>query len=888
MTQRLYYKYWGKTGTHEENGDVWHLLPYHSLDVAAVGKILGESMGIFDYFSKRLSCHKEEIKAFIIFMCAIHDIGKFSEGFQNLCPDLFKILQNKSSRAVYQEKHWSIGYSFLLENADRIINRDRFDILDYLGSWFSAVSGHHGRPPITRLGIAFDPNQFAMEEATTFMKDVYEFFKVSEDISFLFSDEGKMKELSWILAGFMVLTDWIGSDEKSFPFKQDSIPLKEYWEKFALPNSEKATYAIGILPIKPISHRSITSLFPWIKSATLLQEVAETISVSDNGNLYILEDLTGSGKTEAALILTSRLMSAGFADGYYFALPTMATANAMHDRIELSYRKFFEAPSEPTLVLAHSSSKYRLILNQLNYETIDPEMNGEKHFRADEWLSDNRKKALLAHVGVGTIDQALLAILPAWHQSLRIFGLHRKVMIIDEVHAYDPYVNKLLRALLEFHASYGGSAILLSATLPAALKRQLLESYCKGKGRRFDDQFHLNNAYPLVTSIINEKFSEVTVNSSKQSERTVNVRLVHSEEEILANIKAVAESGKCVCWIRNTVFDAQDAYDRIFKELGADRVILFHARFTLGDRLEIEKTIVKLFGKDSTGEDRRGKIVIATQVVEQSLDIDFDYLITDLAPIDLVIQRAGRLCRHRRNSKGDRFERDDMRGIPELVIFTPELDCEISSDWYQRKFPKASYVYEHHGQLWLTADWFKRKMKFLMPDDAREMIEFVYGEDSINKFPEVLTRREDQAGGGDRAMAGLAQYNSLQLQAGYLPDGMRWMEDEKIPTRIGDIRNTVRLGKVENGQIEPYYFTGQQGDWVLSDVSISRNWVAKESEADFEMIKKVKDTMPDKGKYCIVVLLEQHDNDYIGHVLDINNRVIEINYNKTSGFKVKK
>jgi CRISPR-associated endonuclease/helicase Cas3 len=614
------------------------------------------------------------------------------------------------------------------------------------------------------------------------------------------------------------------------------------------------------------------------KQATPLQMLAEQIPISKDSNLFIIEEITGAGKTEAALILAHRLMTAGYADGLYFGLPTMATANAMHERVEQVYRKLFVETAIPALVLAHSASRQYLALENSAEESVDGDDSENAQADAKAWLYDNRKKALLAHVGIGTIDQALLAILPARHQSLRLLGLHRKVLIVDEVHAYDSYMNKLLCTLLKFHAAQGGSVILLSATLPVCARKQFLSAFTEGKG----GNTALSAAYPLVTGIVGTGFSENAVESPLALHREVKVDLVYREEDVIAKIKAAVEAGNNICWVRNTVFDAQAAYEVVGKCLNSDKIILFHARYTLGDRLLIENRIIEQFGKNSNAVTRSGKVVIATQVVEQSLDIDFDCMITDLAPIDLIIQRAGRLCRHARDERGNRIDGMNKRGVPELIVFAPPFVDEPKADWFKAVFSKAAGVYEHHGRLWLTARWFDKHKKFHMPQDARDMIEFVYGENTQGDIPESLQRQEDKAGGNDRAAAGVGQFQALNLKSGYMPDSLKWLDDEKAPTRLGDIHTTVRLARWNGEMLVPFF----NNDWKLSEVSVARYWIAKEDGTYHKAIDAAKALMPDKGKFCVVVPMVEKDGVFYGTAKNTSGKNIAVFYDTKRGLRV--
>jgi len=326
------------------------------------------------------------------------------------------------------------------------------------------------------------------------------------------------------------------------------------------------------------------------------------------------------------------------------------------------------------------------------------------------------------------------------------------------------------------------------------------------------------------------------------------------------------------------VFDAQEAYEVVNKHLNGNNIILFHARFALGDRLLIEKQIIEQFGKDSDAVTRSGKVVIATQVVEQSLDIDFDYMITDLAPIELIIQRAGRLCRHSRNKQGNHIEGRDERGIPELAIFSPFFVDEPKANWYKVVFSKAAGVYEHHGQLWLTARWFDKHKKFRMPQDARDMIEFVYGEDTQESIPNTLQRQENKADGKDKAKASMADWGKLNIKSGYMPD-TNWLDDEKVPTRLGDIQTTVRLARWNGETLVPFF----NNDWKLSEVSVKRYWIAQEDNSYSKAIDTAKALMPDKGRFCVVIPVVEKEGVFYGTAKNARGKNIEVFYDTKRG-----
>jgi CRISPR-associated endonuclease/helicase Cas3 len=574
-----------------------------------------------------------------------------------------------------------------------------------------------------------------------------------------------------------------------------------------------------------------------------------------------LEDVTGAGKTEAALILTQRLMAKGLADGLYIGLPTMATANAMYQRLGKVYRHFYQANQQPSLVLAHGarelSQDFRdsvLLAEQVQTDTDyqpghtekDQELSATAYCNA--WLADSRKKALLADVGVGTLDQALLAVLPARHQSLRLLGLGRKVLFVDEVHAYDSYMHKLLSALLEAHARQGGSAILLSATLPQTMRENLVAAFHRGL-----DQAPPNIAYPAAYPLATHTPAETVergINTRAEVKRTVNVQRLNGEDLVFAKVRNAAEHGQCVCWIRNTVKSAWQAYQNLLNSgIQAERLSLFHSRFAMIDRQAIESRILQTFGDHSNHESRKGQILIATQVVEQSLDLDFDVLISDLAPIDLLIQRAGRLRRHIRDEQGNRIrevDAEDGRGMPVFYLHAPAPVLEADANWLKPEHAGTQAVYPHLGQLWLSARLLECG-QFTMPSDARGLIEGVYSDEAQEQIPIALQDASLDAEGKAMVQKSMADFNALKLDKGYTWKSGDWDEETRIPTRLSEEESvSVALAVVDGDSLKPYADIERYA-WAMSTVKLpEREW------------KKANQQIPENLKQRIEILKDEY------------------------------
>lgn len=852
-----YYRYWGKT---EKNGTRFHLLPYHCLDVAAVGwLLLDPEKPLCQRIARQLEVTPELLRRWFTFFLSLHDIGKFAVVFQGLVPGLSSDLVKLNDRKKYTERHDSLGYCLWNDEGGL---RDRLEAEDTwlahcpnsrqlrwtLDVWMQIVTGHHGIPPKTfglYLSQHFDKQD--EEAAWHYFLAVSRMF-VTADIVDIQADKefcNRLKNASWILAGIVVLADWLGSSRNPDEFCQQEIPLDEYWQNNALPFAVKSVKNANLLPSSVAPYLNTHHLFNFITTLTPLQQWAENVELAPGNQLFILEDVTGAGKTEAALTLAHRLMASGLADGLYVALPTMATSNAMYERLGKAYRRLYADDVLPSLVLAHGarhlSEAFRKTLSfPENAETRQKYDHAEETVEAvcSAWLADSRKKALLAEVGVGTLDQALLAVLPARHQSLRCLGLARKVLIVDEVHAYDPYMNRLLQKLLEYHAAQGGSVIMLSATLPFTMRTQYLQAFCKGAGNDTPSLKEIEQ-YPLATHFPFNEQLETAVATRREVERSVTVMLLDDADDVLEQIRQAVEQGRCVCWVRNTVGDAIKTYRLLAEQgwLNNDRLSLFHSRFAMIDRQRIESETLTFFGKESTAEMRRGRVLIATQVVEQSLDLDFDLMVSDLAPIDLLIQRVGREHRHIRNAAGNRLEQDgavDQRDAPVFYLFGPPASETPEENWLKAALPGTQKVYQNVGQLWLTQQLLGTAGKLSMPGDARGLIEGVYGDEAQDGIPTSLQEMSDKAIADAYAKLGVARMNALKLSKGYsrtsAEDSGGWEDEAKIPTRLGD--DTVRVALVlPDGEGWRPYAVDENFAWDFSMVSVPRNVWLRAKEA---------------------------------------------------------
>ncbi len=935
MTDKLYFKYWAKADRDEkaENPN-FHLLPYHCLDVAAVGKILlSRNKSLLDFFVENTGLDATTFVSTALYFLAIHDIGKFSDAFQGLREDLLLQLRGRKKSKPYDLRHDSLGLLLWQEKleepfcAAHFSQQDDQDTLwdwqDFFEIWALAFTGHHGQPPkgsdrpVSRWFLP--ENIQAAEEFSQFCTTFF-LGKITYSAPDDFSAwNTQMRYLSWWLAGFAVLCDWLGSNSDFFHLHSKPLDLETYWQEIALPKAEQIIQKTDILPLSPRESVSLSHLFSFISTPTPLQKRAGDIQLGSGPHLFILEDVTGAGKTEAAFMLLHRLMASNKAEGAYFALPTMATANAMYQRTGKVYKKIYADQQDqqdqqdqgnqrtPSLVLAHGSrhlmdgfvqsvlpdctSGYDGQNNGIDNDASPAESDVAAKVSCAAWLADNRKKALLAHIGVGTIDQALLAILCSRHQSMRLLGLRNKVLIVDEVHACDAYMHKLLQTLLTFHAAAGGSAILLSATLPRSMREELLAAYSIGRGQH--GPIPENNGYPLLSMFNVAGLDEQEIATRNEVRRTLSFTLFAEEQKAVDCILEKTAQGHCVAWVCNTVADAIERYVQLQEMLAPEQIMLFHARFALGDRLAMEEQVLSFFGKNSRAEDRKGRVLIATQVIEQSLDLDFDWLISDLAPIDLLIQRAGRLRRHTRDEKGnpqlDRPDYIDKRGAPTLHVLTPDPLDDAGKDWFSAVLPKAVKVYDDHGRLWLTARYLQDKKTLQIPEDMRAAVEHVYDPESDERIPEGLVQQSQEAKTEAMTERAFARRNAICFEEGYSVDTHDWWDESVTPTRLGEESISLRLARWQDGKLCPWFATEKEKkSWSLSEVNVRQRLAAQEAvpqdkECAAAMTALKKQWAGQQNFFLLVPLLETGQGSWQGCVQNEQGEEVVIRYSMDAG-----
>lgn len=735
----LYFRYWGKARTDQESSDInYHLLPYHSLDVAAVASAWWDSSrSLRHHFSSaRGSLSEPQLKAWILFFISLHDYGKLDIRFQCKVPGVWKRLQVGLTEgveipSVHQCKQYDHGLSGLFwfdqDNRDSVAREaDGWSMLEALAAgdesgglsphwlaWMRSVAGHHGfvHPGIPdKPDLDFPstlPRTLADNDKTARLQWVHDAAGLFLEPVGLTLDDTPPNP-SNLLAGFCSVSDWMGSrsDESLFKYEpRADLDLSEYFESRRMEDAEQVLELAGLRARrKPFG--GVQRLLPAEYQPRQLQTLVDELPAQPG--VTVVEAPTGSGKTEMALAYAWRLLDANLADSIIFAMPTQATANAMLKRVEQLAKVLFE--DNPNLVLAHGNARFNEDFSRL--KTTGSTCQGEEAWaQCNAWLAESRKRIFLGQIGICTIDQVLISVLPVKHRFVRGFGVGRSVLIVDEVHAYDAYMYGLLNAVLDAQREAGGSALLLSATLNQALRDDLLASGESTLGSSPDRPA----PYPLVSWSGERGHVQAYTLPQEQlpEQRTVQTECLYSNDllpdsALCQRIIEAAENGAKVAVICNLVDVAQSLYQHFSQATTTVETDIFHARFCLHDRLAKENSVLSHYGVDR--KDHGGRILIATQVIEQSLDIDLDWLITQLCPVDLLFQRMGRLHRHAWRERPRGFEE------PVCTVLMPS----------STNYGLHGLIYANTRVLWRTVARLKGSSQITFPEAYRDWIETIY------------------------------------------------------------------------------------------------------------------------------------------------------------------
>lgn len=692
----------------------------------------------------------EEVVKLLSFLGAIHDIGKATPVFQTQPGygsshdlDVFLIDQLKVAGFTEIERfnqvfrrysHHALAGQWLLEN---------FGIKEDISS---IIGAHHGNPvnhkkDVKEQELSYLYNYFQSEDSND---PIYHLWwkeqKVIFERALKVSGYESIDDLSQIqqpgqvlLSGLLIMADWIASNTSFYPlFNVDGIESAINQDKRVEQALMRWGYEYDWDSEEDTElSRIYEERFGFNTPNKVQKSLFHLINQIDQPGILILEAPTGIGKTEASLVSAEQFASKVGAKGIFFGLPTQATSNGIFPRItEWVNALQSEFGDKRQIRLTHGKSAQNDYFHDLA-TGIDIE-NHLENIQVNQWFS-GRKTSALDDFVIGTVDQFLQLSLKQKHLALRHLGYSNKVIIIDEVHAYDAYMSQYLHRALTWMGTYKVPVILLSATLPPQQRQDLVLAYLQGyKDLRIPPTYQLarSKQYPLIT-YTDGKAIKMSDDIPMEKGRTIYIKKI-SDRETYELIDAQYEEGGIIGMIVNTVKRAQMFAKYFIDKYGESQVELIHSHFIHSERLEREKNILKEIGKK--GYRPKKKIYIGTQVLEQSLDIDFDVLFTDLAPIDLLLQRMGRLQRHQRT-------RLEQYKSPTVYIMGTSKEMVFESG--------SAYIYGDY--LLARTQYFIHKV-IQVPQDVPDLIESVYdstlkidlSDDLINKYQIIEAEHERQ------------------------------------------------------------------------------------------------------------------------------------------------
>jgi CRISPR-associated endonuclease/helicase Cas3 len=727
---------WGKLG--KEGGE--HSLTAHMLDVAACFRALCEVDSIqhgLEKLARRTltSLDLSRLSALVF----LHDVGKANSGFQ--AKRWINLKQTAPASWPAPAGHTSEALH-IFEDQQLLSLLPVVEMSDWgsscLSLWRASIS-HHGRPveassliyakaiwgSVVSAGeVVYDP-QATLHEVGQCLK---QWFGPAFDAGPVLPDSPEFEHL---FAGLVQFADWLGSDTRFFPYAEPGEDRNQkVWQR-----AREAVEEIGINPTKWRSALPDTPNFSAIFNVPSPRPMQAKMAQSDLGPLLILESETGSGKTEAALWRFAQLYQAGHVDALYFALPTRVAATQLYERTRQFANNLWQGSGqEPPLVVralaGYESADGQSVQKLPDFQVLwaDNPDDQKAHTR---WAAESSKRFLAAPLAVGTIDQALLGALQVRHAHMRHSLLSRSLLVVDEVHASDAYMATLLGHLLKAHLNAGGHALLLSATLGSSARH------------RYQRLLSPNVPMPTLAQAIDLPYPALTdgaaIHALPDSGRSKRVHwqvkdCIDSPDAIATLAIDAAKQGAKVLVIRNTVPTALATFraiENMAQQNGLQESLfnlngiatVHHSRYSREDRPKLDAAVAQQIGKHRA-KPLQACIVVGTQTLEQSLDIDADLLITDLCPMDVLLQRVGRLHRHVHRALEDRPEHYRQAQAMVLVPAGGSLEgCLKKSRHGLGRFHNGGGIYMDLRILEATRRLISDADSHVIPQDNRELVE---------------------------------------------------------------------------------------------------------------------------------------------------------------------
>ncbi len=809
-------RHWAKSD--RENPGRIHRLEYHLADVGACFQALMRQPTI----RKRLAATggrddlDESLIARLSVFAALHDIGKVNMGFQTQIWRSEDLPGGRQPVEFRRVGHTSALTPVLTQKDE--MTADWF--FDALGWWFDATESwddragetvcamlvatlsHHGSPLQLDGDLNENPRiwwKFGDLNPEDCVRHIGGLLRCWFPAAFApgGSPLPSAPAFQHMFLGLCNWADWVGSDERYFEYCDQ--PRDDYMD-IARASASRAISGIGLdLSDQRCTFNGVpdfVDLFNIDGSPNAIQETVRQAPLDQR--LVIIESETGSGKTEAALWRFARLYEAGLVDGLYFALPTRSAAVQIHERVKRFTRNLFPQ-GPPPVVLAVPGYEPGVDAARVEMPNYNDAASGH-HDDDRPWASRNPKRYLAAQIAVGTVDQAMMGALQVKNAHMRAACLARNLLVIDEVHASDTYMSVILEAVLDAHVGAGGYALLMSATLGSTARHRWLHhgERTEGGGPPLDEAIRAR--YPAVStpSGAGENLVPAGVNDQKKSVSIKASPTMRDFADTAQRALIAARTGAKVLVVRNTVDHAvktQQALEDLAGE--GDRGLLFdvrrkttlhHGRFAACDRAMLDKRVEQMLGK---GRESGGRVVVGTQTLEQSLDIDADLLITDLCPVDVLLQRIGRLHRHKNTDRPCDYAN------PTCIVLTPpdnDLEPLLTDGKHANGLGPKGYVYEDLRILEATRRLIGEHPEWRIPEMNRKLVERATHPDALEEIEKLgqewVVHGQNVVGGRD-ADGQEARYSVIPRDKAFYPRRenrkLRFpSSEENIRTRLSD------------------------------------------------------------------------------------------------------
>lgn len=807
---------WAKTSRDPSRPAEWHPLAAHLLDTLAVARLWMEryapSSRVRDAASA-LGWDERTFRTVVPSLVALHDLGKACPAFQLKWSGAVSPLVEAAlvvgpvSSVPALPAHGPLGVPLITAGLTRRMGWDPAAA----EAVARCLGAHHGMP-VTEAREKLKEGLDWAVTPTTHLRWVEARKGVVDAIFGLGLPQGlpcpppRVTPVGALhLLAITTVIDWVASQEDVFGCANDGpdawhdFDAAEYLANTAARRAPAALDRAGFTARRPgaAGGPAFGDLFPGLTPRPVQRLADRLLSAANDQFLLVVEDAMGQGKTEVAFQAVATSRAHGGA-GSYLALPTRAASEQAFTR----YRTFLETTlhaDEEQLHLLHATAWMNQDYQDLRIADLRDEVDRRSGVAAGEWFT-RPKRGLLGDHAVGTVDQVMLGVAAVRHHWVRLWGLAGKAVVLDEVHAYDTFMTTIIERLLEWLGATGCSVAMLSATLPTSRRHSLVAAFARGAG--WPQPEPASVGYPRVGLSTVAGTRALTPDPAATERRALRVEWCDADASAIADL-VVGESaaGGCVGVVCNTVRRAAAVFHEVTRRLpgtaddGARAAHLFTSRFRLIDRARIERRVLARYGKEGPGVARPGRaILIATQVIEQSLDLDFDLLVTEFAPTDLLLQRAGRLHRHGRLRPAGLAE-------ARLLVTRPVPD-EDGSLLFEAG---TARVYEPHVLVRSLAALGDLPRDLVLPRDIDALVQATYADDA-HPPPEFQASWEATREGflngqhTEQANAG-QQVISDPRRDPYSSPGVLWNPDDeaaRVTTRLGV--DGVQVVVLEHGE----------------------------------------------------------------------------------------